>query len=296
MDRYTFKYWLLAIRPKTLLISAMPVLVGCALTWKEGKLQWIPAVICFLFALIAQIAFNLFNDYSDFINKRDRENRTGSESVVTSGCIQPSKMLNVSIILITWGCLLGLALIFYTGWEIVLVGIATGIGVFAYSSGPYPLSHKGLGDICALLFYGIIPVGFTYYVQTLEWTFITTICGLAMGIVSVNVSLANNYRDRKQDAISGKRTTVVIFGEKFGRYFYVFNGIVAVCICFSFVLTNQYYAAFIPALYLIPHLKTWRKMSWIRRGKGLNSILMRSAKNVLIFGILLCIGILMGKN
>jgi 1,4-dihydroxy-2-naphthoate octaprenyltransferase len=274
----------------------MPVLVGCALAWQEGKLQWIPAVICFLFALIAQIASNLFNDYSDFINGSDRVSRSGSERAVTSGYIQPSRMLNISVILMTWGCLLGLALIFYAGWEIVLVGIAIGIGAFAYSSGPYPLSHKGLGDICTLLFYGVIPVGFTYYVQTQEWTFMATICGLAMGIVSMNVSLANNYRNRKQDAISGKRTTVVIFGEKFGRYFYLLNGIVAVCICFSFVLINRYYAAFIPALYLIPHLKTWRKLSWIRRGKGLNSILVRSARNVLIFGILLCIGILMGKN
>jgi 1,4-dihydroxy-2-naphthoate octaprenyltransferase len=296
MNKYTFKHWLLAIQPKILPASVMPVLAGCALAWKEGKLQWIPAVICFLFALIVQIASNLFNDYSDFINGKDQGDRLKPERAVTSGWIQPSKMLDASIILMVWGCLLGFVLIFYAGWEIVFVCLAAGIGIFVYISGPVPFSYKGLGDIYGVLLYGVIPVGFTYYVQTLEWTFIPTVCGLAMGIASVNMLIAHNYRNRKQDAISDKRTSIVIFGEKFGRYFYLFNGIIAVGICFSFVMTSRYCAAFIPALYLIPHLKTWEKMSRIRRGKGLNKVLAQSKRDVLIFDVLLCIGILMEKN
>jgi 1,4-dihydroxy-2-naphthoate octaprenyltransferase len=292
MKKSTFKHWWLAARPRTLSASVMPVVLACVLAWQDGRFRWIPAAVCFLFAVIAQVVSNFFNDYSDFVKGSDRADRLGPQRAVAGGWIKASDMLRVSIVLMACGCMSGLILVYYAGWQLIFAGFAVCVGAFAYSAGPYPLAYKGWGDVCVVLFYGIIPVGFTYYVQTLAWTPPVTICGLAMGLVTTNILVANNYRDREQDAISGKRTTVVIFGEKFGRYFYLFNGILAVCfcVCFFFIFQNRYWAAFLPMLYLLPHVITWRKMALIRQGEALNQILAESARNVVIFGILLSIG------
>ncbi len=296
MKNATFKYWILAARPKTLSASVMPVLVGCALTINEGKFKWIPALICFLFALIAQIVSNFLNDYFDYKKGSDRPDRLGPERAVARGWIEPASMLKASVQLMAFGCLLGLGIVYYAGWEMILVGLCVCIGAYAYSAGPYPLAYKGWGDICVVLFYGIIPVGFTCYTQTLDWNTATNLCGLSMGIVTTNILVSNNYRDREQDRISRKKTTIVIFGEKFGRYFYLLNGIIAVGICLFFVSFNMYLTAFLPALYLIPHFFTWEKMCKIKEGKELNKILALSSRNVIIFGILLGSGLLLDVN
>jgi 1,4-dihydroxy-2-naphthoate octaprenyltransferase len=293
MEARIFKYWLSAARPKTLSASAMPVVVACILAIREGKFQWIPAVICLLFAIVAQVVSNFFNDYSDFIKGSDRPDRLGPQRAVAGGWISPSGMLKASVLLMMLGCALGLTLVYFAGWKIIPVGAAVCIVAFAYSAGPYPLAYKGWGDVCVVLFYGVVPVVFTYYVQALEWSFSALICGLAMGFVSANMLVANNYRDRREDEIAGKRTTVVIFGESFGELLYIYNGMAAVGLCLLFIFSERYFAAFLPALYLIPHFATGRKMLAIRRGKALNRVLDESARNVLVFGALLCIGILL---
>ncbi len=294
MNNSGLKYWILAARPKTLAASVMPVLVAFALAYQSGSFKWFPALICFLFALLAQIVSNFLNDYFDFVKGSDRSDRLGPERAVSQGWITPESMLKASVILISIACLLGCSLIYYAGWKLIFVGIGVCLGVFAYSSGPYPLAYRGFGDVCVLIFYGIIPVGFTYYVQVLEWNLPVTIAGLAMGLVSVNILVANNYRDREQDRISEKNTTIVIFGEKFGRYFYLMNGILAVSICVFFFFTELKYAFFPLLLYLFFHIKTWEKMCAIRQGKELNLILGESARNTVVFGLLLIVGILLG--
>ncbi|GHU89056.1 1,4-dihydroxy-2-naphthoate octaprenyltransferase [Bacteroidia bacterium] len=293
MNPTQFKYWLLATRPKTLPASVMPVFVGTALAFHMGTFKWIPALICFLFALIAQIVSNFLNDYFDFKNGNDRSDRLGPKRTVSMGWIKPEVMLKVSVRLIALACLLGLILIYYAGWEILWVGIGVCIGVFAYSSGPYPFASNGLGDICVILFYGIVPVGFTYYVQSLDWTTPATLCGLAMGFTITNILVANNYRDREQDKRVGKNTTIVLFGSSFGRWFYFFNGFIAAGICMFLFFDGMKYAAILPLLYLIPHIMTWKKMCRIDRGKELNKILGLSSINTIIFGALLIAGILM---
>ncbi len=293
MNSSQLKYWLLASRPKTLPASVVPVLVGSALAYYAGSFKWIPAIICFLFALIAQIVSNFFNDYFDFKNGSDLSDRVGPDRAVSKGWIEPKAMLRASVALISLACLLGCGLIYYAGWEILWVGIAVSIGAFAYSAGPYPLASNGWGDVCVVLFYGIIPVGFTYYVQTLDWTTPLTICGLAIGFVTTNILVANNFRDREQDKRAGKNTTIVLFGPVFGKWFYLINGIIAVGICLFFFRYNLKYAAIFPILYLIPHVLTWKEMCRIGKGKELNKILGRSSINTIIFGLLLIAGILL---
>lgn len=292
MKTERFRYWVLAARPKTLPASVAPVLVASALAWHDGLFRWQPALICFLFALAAQIVSNFLNDYFDFVKGSDRDDRLGPQRAVANGWIRPKSMLWGAVLLMGIACLLGCLVIYYAGWQMIGVGIAVCLGVFFYTAGPYPLAYRGWGDVCVVVFYGLIPLGFTYYVQTLQWTMPVTLCGLAVGFVTTNILVANNYRDREQDRISDKRTTIVRFGEKFGRYFYLFNGLAAVAVCSFLFLYEKPYAAFLPVLYLIPHWLTWKKMCRIREGKELNVILGESSRNLLVFSILIIIGLL----
>lgn len=293
MKQVQINYWWQAMRPKTLAASIMPVILACALTIHAGKFQAIPAAICLVFAILVQIVSNFLNDYYDFIKGSDRSDRLGPERAVAKGWISPYKMLRASILLILVACILGSALIYYAGWQMIFVGIAVCLGAFAYSSGPYPLAYHGLGDICVVVFYGIVPVGFTYYVQSLDWTIATTIAGVSIGIVATNILVANNFRDRQEDKISNKNTSIVLLGEQFGIWFYLSNGIIAVLLTTFFYCLQMPLAAILPPLYLIAHIRTWKKMRKIYQGKDLNSILEESAKNTIFFGLLLSIGILL---
>ena len=99
--------------------------------------------------------------------------------------------------------------------------------VLAYSAGPFPLAYNGLGDVCVVLFYGVVPVCFTYYVQALSFSLLAFLLSLAVGFLSANILIVNNYRDYAQDRAAGKRTTIVLFGRRFGRVAYFVNGLIA---------------------------------------------------------------------
>lgn len=285
--------WFLATRPKTLPAAATPVIVAWALAYHEKSFQWIPALICLLFALIAQIISNFANDYFDYKKGIDNEERLGPKRAVAEGWIAPKIMLRVTLTLLVLDLVLGLLLLHYGGWKLIFVGLFVAIFAFAYSGGPYPLAHHGWGDICVFVFFGIVPVGFTYYVQALQWTLPVTICGISLGLVIINILVANNYRDRYSDAKSGKKTSIVLFGEKFGRWFYLLNGIIAVIGCQYFWLEKAIGAALLPLVYLVFHIRTWREMVRINHGKALIQILGKTARNVLIFGTTLSIGLLL---
>ncbi|MDR2692076.1 MAG: 1,4-dihydroxy-2-naphthoate octaprenyltransferase, partial [Dysgonamonadaceae bacterium] len=251
---------------------------------------WKPALICLVFALIAQIVSNFANDYFDYKKGIDNKNRLGPKRAVAEGWIAPRTMLCVTLGLLVADLLLGLSLLQYGGWELIFAGIAVALFALAYSGGPYPLSGHGWGDVCVFLFFGIIPTGFTYYVQALRWNLPATVCGIAVGLVIINILVANNYRDRDSDAKAGKKTTVVLFGEKFGRLFYLSNGISAVICCLYFLADNTVWAAVLPFIYLFLHIKTWREM--VRTGSG--QALGQTALNALAFGVLLSLGLLIG--
>ena len=285
------KAWLLAARPKTLPASASPVIVASALAYSAQSFHWIPALICLVFALIAQIISNFANDYFDYKKGIDNEERLGPKRAVAEGWIKPQVMLRATIGLLTLDALLGLTLVYYGGWQLVIIGIIIAIFALAYSGGPYPLSSHGWGDVCVIFFFGIVPVGFTYYVQALDWTTAVTLCGIAVGLVVTNILVANNYRDRETDKNVGKRTSIVMFGERFGCYFYLCNGLAAVLCCQYFWCTGAIYAAILPLLFLPVHIHTWRKMIRIYEGKELIVILQESARNAFIFSLLLSIGL-----
>ena len=294
IKRNSLQAWILAARPKTLTGAVTPVLIGTALAAMDGHFEWLPALICCVFASLMQIAANFINDLFDFLKGTDREDRLGPERACAQGWISLQAMKTGIIVTVTLACLIGCTLLFYAGWELIIVGVLCVLFAFLYTTGPYPLSYNGWGDVLVIIFFGFVPVGGTYYVQALTWTPDVTVASLVCGLLIDTLLVVNNYRDREADARSGKQTIIVRFGEKFGRYFYLALGITASLLCLRFLSEGHFYAGLLPQLYLIPHFFTLKKMVRIYNGKKLNNILGETSRNMLLMGVLLSLGLLLG--
>jgi len=276
------------MRLRTLPVSVAGVLtgVGCALYY--GEFDRIATVQCFLFALLAQITSNFANEYYDYKKGMDRKGRKGFRRGVTEGDISPDAMKRATYITLGLAAMVGLSMLMYAPWWIVPVGVLIGLGTLAYSAGPYPLSHHGLGDVAVVLFFGVAPVILTCYLQMGSWNAIeiSIPSSLAVGLLAANVLVVNNYRDMDDDKAVNKKTTVVIFGRKTMGRVYCISGIVAMLVMIP-VWTKLHLAFWlVPIVYLYMHIMLWKKMlSSI--GSQLNLILGQTARNLLLFSIML---------
>lgn len=289
------KAWLLATRPKTLSAAAVPVMIGTAFAWRNTSEQfnWIPAILCLLFAWIMQIDSNLVNDYFDFKKGNDDETRLGPKRACSEGWITSDAMVWGILITTLLGCMTGIPLILYGGLEMVMVGIACVVFCFLYTT---LFSYHGLGDILVLLFFGIIPVCCTYYVcmplhqqiPTGEVIASSIACGLAIDALLI----VNNYRDIGNDRSNGKITLAVRLGESKTRRLYESIGYTAAGIMIILVFFDLYqtdkliptYAIYL--IYIILHRQSYQEMKRINKGAKLNQVLGLTARNILVFGIL----------
>jgi len=282
--------WFLAARPKTLTGAVIPVLVGSALAFADYSFHLIPALLCACFACGMQIAANFINDLYDYLKGTDREDRLGPERACAQGWISAKAMKIGIAFTVVLSCIFGCGLLFWGGWELVILGVFCVVFAFLYT---FFLSYQGLGDILVLIFFGFVPVGGTYYVQTHAITIDVLIASLVCGLIINTLLVVNNYRDREQDTISGKLTLIVRFGGKFGEYFYLCLGIIASISCLWFITEKRLAAAILPQIYLLPHIITWQRMVKINNGKKLNSILGETSRNMLLMGFLLSIGLIL---
>jgi 1,4-dihydroxy-2-naphthoate octaprenyltransferase len=270
--------------------------MGIALAWWNGRFQWIPAVLCLVFALLAQVASNFANEYYDYLRGADKKGRVGPRRGVTEGDIRPRTLLIVTFATLAAAGVVGCCLIPYGGWWLLPAGIFIALGALAYSTGPYPLSYHGLGELAVFLFFGVIPVTLTYYVQALRFEPLVILASMSIGLLGVNVLLVNNYRDMDDDLEAGKRTSVVIFGRKPAAAAYLINGYVAMCLLTPLWLMSAFlgnppvWALAAPAVYLVLHTITWHRLT-TRGGAALNPLLGATARNMLIFTILLALAL-----
>lgn len=283
----------MAARPKTLAAGVSPVLVASGLAIRDGVFRWQYAAVCLLIAVLFQVASNFANDYFDYKKGIDTPDRVGPKRAVAEGWVSPRQMLVALYIVLAVAFVLGLTLMLVVDWRLLFVGVVVVVFALAYSGGKYPLAYNGLGDVCVLVFYGIVPVVFTYYIQAIAFTVDALVCGAAVGLASINILVANNYRDYSSDKQANKRTTIVIFGKKFGEYFFLVNGFLAVAMCQYFWSRGLLYAAVLPLLYLISHIIVWSEMVKIGEGSRLIAILGKAARNTLIFSVLLFVGFLL---
>lgn len=209
--------WLSATRPRTLPAAVAPVLVGSAIAWRSGCFKTLPALLCLVFALLAQIAANFANDYFDFVKGADTAARKGPRRAVASGLISPGAMRRATIGVCLLAFLEGLCLLPFGGLPLLAIGILSIIFAVAYTGGPYPLGYHGLGDLFVFVFFGPIAVGATAFVQEGALSGASMIAGTAVGLLAVNILVTNNYRDADTDKLAGKKTLVVRFGRGFAQ-------------------------------------------------------------------------------
>ncbi len=282
------KKWIEAMRLRTLPVSISGVLAGCGCAIWQGKFSFVPALLCLLFAMTAQIASNFGNEYYDFKNGIDRKGREGFRRGVTEGDITPLAMKRATFTMLGIAASIGFILLLYGTIWLILAGCAILLFALAYSTGPYPLSHHGLGDITVVIFFGIVPVTLTCYLQTGEWNGLPELLStsVATGLLAANVLIVNNYRDLEDDKAVGKKTTVVLFGRIIMGKVYLFSGILAMAIMYPLWIQLPVWALAVPAIYLVLHYTTWRKIM-SSEGAALNPLLGRSAINLLLFTMLL---------
>lgn len=292
------KIWLECFRLRTLPVSMSGVIIAIGLAKWNHYFHWVPAVLCLLFALLAQIASNTANEYFDYLHGADKPGRVGPRRGVTEGDIKPNTLRNVTIGLLALAGAVGCGLIPYGGWWLLPVGIVIALAALAYSTGPYPLSYHGLGELTVFIFFGLIPVNLTYYVMSLRYDPLVILFSIAIGLMGVNVLLVNNYRDVEDDREAGKRTSVVIFGRKPGALAYLINGYagmgmlsalwVMIAVRWGMGRSLPVWTLIVPVIYLIMHTFTWYKLTR-RDGAALNSLLGETARNMLIFTLLMTI-------
>lgn len=284
MKTNSLKAWVLAARPKTLTGAAAPVIAGGALAWRYmHEFNVVPFVLALAFALLMQIVANFINDYYDWKKGTDRnEDRLGPERACAQGWITPKAMLMGIGVTTVVACLIGLNLAVMCGWWLIAVGAACVVFAAVYTLW---FSYLGLGDLLVLVFFGFVPVGFTFYVMTDgEWTSEATFIGLAQGLVTDMLLMVNNYRDRNQDRVSGKNTLVVRFGAKFGLVGYAALGLAGAVIVVSLGLPQGVTTWALMALWCVLHIVTFRRMSRID-GKELNKVLGATARNIFLFAV-----------
>lgn len=301
--------WVLAARPKTLAGAAVPVMIGVAMALRDtvsastvgmsgGMLggledfQVLPAMLCLLFAFLMQIDSNFINDYFDCVKGNDNpETRLGPKRACSEGWVTMAAMRRALVATSSLACIVGLPLIAYGGWEMVVVGAACVAFAFLYTTF---FSYLGLGDVLVLVFFGIVPVCFTYYVvmpaplQTIPTDVITASTGC--GMIIDTLLCINNFRDRHVDRQDHKRTLIVRLGEKRGAALYNTVGIAGAAVTFLSLVDIARPLSFITIipflLYLYKHSQSYGEMKRIWNGRELNKVLGMTARDMLIYGLM----------
>jgi 1,4-dihydroxy-2-naphthoate octaprenyltransferase len=212
----TLKACFLAARPKTLPAAIVPVWAGCVLAWKlTGKFDLILAVYTLAGAVAIQIATNFFNDAIDSRKGADTDRRLGPTRVTASGMLKSKTVMQVATGFLGIAVICGFLLFQARGWPIVYIGIPSLFLAYGYTGGPFPLAYRGMGELFVILFFGMVAVAGTVFIQTGNWPRESLLLGLQIGLLSAILISINNLRDRDEDASTGKRTLAVRFGPKF---------------------------------------------------------------------------------
>ena len=285
--------WLIASRPKTLLASIVPVMVGSALAINENKFVIVYSVIAVLCSILIQIGTNFVNDLYDFLKGADNEKRKGPLRVLANGFISVNEMKVGSVLVFLTSFLMGLYLVYVGGIVVLIIGVLSIIAGIAYTAGPYPLAYNGLGDMFVFAFFGLVGTMGTYYVQTHEFTSLSFLVSIPVGALITNILVVNNYRDIEEDRSANKNTLAVIFGKTFTRSQYILLLIASFIIPIVLFINYHFsYWIFLPCLTL-PFGINLIKMLFTLEGTELNKALELSAKFSALFGTLFSIGLIL---
>jgi 1,4-dihydroxy-2-naphthoate octaprenyltransferase len=278
---------MLAARPRTLPAAIAPVIVGIAAAIGDGAFQFLPALATMLCALLLQIGANLANDVFDFHKGADARGRLGPPRVTQMGWLTPRAMYAALVVVFGIAALLGLYLVAVGGAPILVIGALAILFALGYTAGPFPLAYLGLGDLFAFLFFGLVAVSGTYYLQTNQWNALAIWSAIPMGLLIAAILDVNNIRDVDSDRAVGKKTIAVRFGARVARIEY------------ALLIVGAYLAPL--ALGSLALMLTWFSipLAWRvtrvvlnEQGTALNHALAATAQLTLVYAILFAIGLL----
>lgn len=285
--------WVLAIRPKTLPAAVSPVIVGTAVAVSASAFHAGAALAAFAVALLLQIAANLANDVFDFKRGADTEHRLGPVRVTQSGLIAPQQVLIATAVTLTLATLAGTYLVVRGGWPILVLGIAAILSALAYTGGPRPIGYHGLGEVFVFIFFGLVAVAGTYYVQAGDLSALPLGAAVPVGCLITAILVVNNLRDIDTDRVAGKRTIAVRLGRR------------GTVIEYALLIAVAYLT--LPVLWAAGLLSVWWWLPWLtiplavrlvravqrETGVALNLLLAGTAKLQLLFGALFAAAIVL---
>jgi 1,4-dihydroxy-2-naphthoate octaprenyltransferase len=293
-DQSKMGAWMLAVRPRTLPAALAPVVLGTAMAIADKHFAWLPAAAALTVALLLQIGVNLANDYFDYVKGIDTQDRLGPPRVTQSGLIPAKQVKTGMLVAIILSAIPGLYLASVGGWPVILIGVFSFAAALAYSGGPFPLASHGLGDLFVFIFFGLVGVCGTYYVQALQLTPMVWLMGAIQGLLITAILVVNNLRDIQTDRRSGKRTLAVMIGERGSRIEYLLLLCTAYTIPFILWLSGRSSAWVILPVFSLPLAISLTRLIWKSTGGAvLNHALAHTAKLALVYSLLLSIGLIL---
>ena len=297
---------MIAARPQTLPAAAAPVIVGTGLAVHDGVFAALPALAAFLGAALIQIGTNFANDYYDAVQGADTDDREGFTRVTAGGLIDPETVKRAMYLTFAASILLGTYLVYVGGVPILVIGLLSVASGIAYTGGPYPLGYHGLGDLFVFVFFGLVAVAGTYYVQAAATLaapvsvgippgtlpVAAVVAALPIAALSTDILVVNNVRDRDEDATTGKRTLAVRFGYGFARVQFVAMLALAYAVPAWFLFRPGYSVAVaLPYLTLPYAAVVTRTMLTETAGEVLNPTLERTGRLLAGYAVLFAAGL-----
>lgn len=286
------KSWILALRPKTMVASIVPVVVATGLVHGSGfPVIWWISLFAVTSAIFIQIGTNLVNDAIDFKKGADTETRTGPQRVTQSGLLTSKQVMRGAYFCFLCAFILGVPLVLQGGIGIIFVGLISLALAYGYTGGPFPLAYKGLGDLFVIVFFGLIAVMTTFYLHTGFIDMRAFMAGLQVGCLATVLIAINNLRDAPQDKLVGKKTLAVRFGVTFARFEIAFMALAPFILGIFWWSEGWISAAALPILALAFAHRVIRGVSTHEPGPIYNKFLAMSAALQMVFGLMLAIGL-----
>ena len=284
--------WLEGARPRTLPAAVSPVLAGTAVAAYLDEAVWWKAFMALVVALALQVGVNYANDYSDGIRGTDAD-RVGPLRLVGSGAASASSVKEAAMISFGVAALFGLVLALTTAWWIVVVGLLCIVAAWYYTGGRSPYGYRGLGEVMVFVFFGLVAVMGTTYVQTESFPLAAFLAAVGVGALACAILVANNLRDIPTDREVGKRTLAVVLGEEHTRYFFAFLVAVALVALLGVALTTTW-LGLLGLAFLVPMVPALRMVLGGTSGRALVPVLQRTGIAELAYAVGLFVGLLLG--
>ena len=279
-----------AVRPKTLPAGAVPVVLGTALAAASGGFRILPAFVALVCALGIQVATNFINEVYDFRKGADTAERLGPTRAVAAGTIAERTMVRVSIALCAVVALLGVYLVHTAGWPILVIGALSLLFAWAYTGGPFPIAYSGLGELFVFVFFGLVAVGGSYYLQARDFAMPVLLAAVAPGAFSVNILLVNNIRDVATDRKVGKMTLPARIGGGRARDLYTaLTAVAFVAPCLVWLTGRSPWCML--SLLSLPLAYRMIRRLYLSEGRELNQVLAGTGRLMTLHGVLFAAGL-----